>query len=508
MNAKRIFALLLSVLMVVTCFAGMLTVSAEEDKFAPTNEEPVDLHDGSNGGVLGNFAKGNSFGVKVTIESGKRLTQVNFPTLATYNTNINTIAFRVYQWDTDYATTVAGQILGQTIIINHVDNAPLDVIMPTNRNMTGEILITATYVDGASSMTPVVSTGNALDGVQFFSNSTKCGPIAMSITVGDELTVQPASYTATFVADGNEIAKVEFLEGDKIIDNVPEVPAKEGFWADWESYTLGNEDITINAVYTDASGAIKPGIPDASHMTAFAEDHLAYLRGEGCAVRVNRDGTVSFVGTWAEDGDIDAYATINYLQMMQKHYESWNGRSSIPNKSHKYNVVAVKVKAPAVSLDATPTMTVTVGRDIEIYGIEVANAIKCDGNEEYWIFDFTDEKEFSSDIIQNMKINWAFSIGEESNLGAEFLLMGFQLFDSMDDALAATGGVEATEPPTEEPTEPATEEVTEAPTQAPTTQAPTTQTAPKEEGCSSVVGFGAVAVLAAAAAVVALKKKD
>ena len=44
MNAKKIFALLLSVLMVVTCFAGMLTVSAdEEDKFAPTNEELIVL---------------------------------------------------------------------------------------------------------------------------------------------------------------------------------------------------------------------------------------------------------------------------------------------------------------------------------------------------------------------------------------------------------------------------------------------------------------------------------
>ena len=38
MNAKRIFALVMSVLMVFASFAAVMSVSAEEDKFAPTNE--------------------------------------------------------------------------------------------------------------------------------------------------------------------------------------------------------------------------------------------------------------------------------------------------------------------------------------------------------------------------------------------------------------------------------------------------------------------------------------
>ena len=158
-----------------------------------------------------------------------------------------------------------------------------------------------------------------------------------------------------------------------------------------------------------------------------------------------------------------------------------------------------------MALDSDPNMTVIVGRDTEIYGKEVANQIKCDGTEEYWIFDFSDEPDFYSDVINNISINWAYSMGEESNLGAEFVLMGFQFFDTLDAALAATGGEEATEAPTEEKTE-APE--TEAPaTQAPETQAPDNQeTEPAKSGCGSVIGFGAVAVLAAAAAAVALKK--
>ncbi len=508
MNAKKIFALVLSVLMVVTCFAGMLTVSAEEtDKFAPTNEEPILLHDGAQAGALGGYKKGQSFGAKVTVEAGKRLTQINFHALATYNNNTNNIVFKVYQWDTDYATTVKGSVLAQTTVINHVDNAPLDVILPTNRNLTGELLFTATYVDGGSQMTPWLTDGNGIEGVEFFANGSKCAAYCVGITVGDELTATPASFTATFMADGAEVGKVTFLEGDKELMNIPAVPEKEGFWADWAAYTLNNEDITIEAVYTDASGAIKPEISDATHMTAFAEEHYAYLKGDGCAVRVNRDGSVSFVGTWAEDGDIDAYATIDYMKMMKKYYDGYKNNSSLPNKSEKFNVVAVKVKAPAVCLDSDPTMEVVVGRDTLIYGIEVANTIKCDGNEEYWIFDFTNESDFTSDVINSMKINWAYSVGEESNLGADFQILGFQFFDTLENALSATGGEEATEAPTEAKTE--------APeTEAPATEAPAgnvtepTTDAPVEEGCASVISFGAVAILAAAAAVVALKKKD
>jgi hypothetical protein len=404
-------------------------------------------------------------------------------------------------------------VLAQTTIYNHADNAPLDVILPTNRNLTGELLWTATYVDGGSQMTPWGTDGTGVEGVIYFGNGAPGAAFCCGITIGDALTVEPASYTATFMAEGNEVAKVTFMEGDTELYNIPEVPAKEGFWGDWAAYTLGNADITIEAVYTDASGAVKPEIENPAKMDAFAEDHATYLRGapnvtgstaSSVSVNVNRDGSVSFVGGWDIDGDIDAYATINYLQLMKKHYTGFTAQKDLPNKVHKYNVVAVKVKAPAVCLDSTPSMTVIVDRNTEIYGIDVANEIKCDGTEEYWIFDFSGEKDFTSDVINSMSINWAYSVGEESNLDAEFVLMGFQFYKTIEDAMSATGGEAATEKPTEAPTE-APE--TEAPTDAPATEAPTTQeTEPAKGGCGSVIGFSAIAVLAAAAAAVALKK--
>ena len=506
MNAKKIFALLMSLALILTTLSGVLMVSADEtaDKFAPTNEEKTDMYTGTQGDPYGGFGPGKSFGAKVSVPAGKRLTQINFHALATYNNNVNQILFNVYQWDTDYATTVAGNILAQAVVNNHTDNAALDVKLPTNRNLTGELLWTATYVSGASQMTPWGFKDGALnDGVICYNNGTASSGFCFGITTGDELTVEPASYTATFVVEGNEIGKVTFLEGDTMLFNVPEVPAKEGFWGDWAEYTLGNADITIEAVYTDASGAIKPEIQDCTNVTGFAEEHANYLKGEGCVASVNRDGSVSFMGNWAEGDLIDAYAKIEFLKLMEKHYVNFEKRSDIPNKKFKFKAIAVKVKAPAVSLDDTPNMTVTMGRgDIEIWGVQVANNIVCNGNEEYWVFDFSNESDFTTEVINTITINWAYSTGETENLGADFQILGFQFFNTVEEALAATGGEAATEAPTE----PKTEAPTDAPTEAPTSGAD--QGGAAAGGCASVVTFGAVAVLAACAAVVALKKKD
>ncbi len=505
---KRIITFLLTLLMMLSCLSCLMPASAEEatDPYAPANEELQQMFTGEQGAALGSFGKGQSFGAMVSVPEGKRLTQINFHALATYNNNSNTIVFRVYQWNNDYQTTVQGQILAQVTKRNQVDNDPLDIKLPTNRNLTGDLLWTATFEGGEKQITPWKA-GGPVGATQYFSLGNECDAFCFSITMADALTTLPATHTATFVAEGTEIGKITFFEGDTELYGVPECPPKEGFYADWETYTLGKEDITINAVYSDASGAVKPGVPDATHITAFAEVHNNYLIPEGCYSQVNRDGTASFVGSWEVDDDIDAYVTINYCTFMVKYFEGYSSRNDLPNKNHKYNVVAFKVKAPAVSADSMPNLLVTVGRNnTEVYCNKVANTIKCDGNEEYWIFDFSDESDFSSDFINTMKLNWAYSMGTEENLNAEFVLMGFQFFDTLDDAMRATGGEEMTEAPTEAPTEVPTEVPTEAPTTPEATEKPAEE--PREEkGCASMMASATV-VLTAVAAAYALKKKN
>ena len=57
------------------------------------------------------------------------------------------------------------------------------------------------------------------------------------------------TFTATFVADGRVVASVDFQKGATAIDE-PAVPARDRYTGKWEDYSLNDEDLTINAVYT------------------------------------------------------------------------------------------------------------------------------------------------------------------------------------------------------------------------------------------------------------------
>ena len=56
-------------------------------------------------------------------------------------------------------------------------------------------------------------------------------------------------YTATFVADGDVVATVDFPEDATEIE-IPEVPHKDKFNGEWENFTVRNKNFTVNAVYT------------------------------------------------------------------------------------------------------------------------------------------------------------------------------------------------------------------------------------------------------------------
>ena len=58
----------------------------------------------------------------------------------------------------------------------------------------------------------------------------------------------PNTYTVTFVAMGEEVAKVSYTYGAESI-NEPAVPAREGYTGSWARYTLGYRDSVVNAFY-------------------------------------------------------------------------------------------------------------------------------------------------------------------------------------------------------------------------------------------------------------------
>ena len=70
---------------------------------------------------------------------------------------------------------------------------------------------------------------------------------AQDITI--EAVYTPNTYTAMAVADGQVLAQIPFTYGQKSVQ-LPKIPDKTGYTAAWPSYTLGAQDITITAVYT------------------------------------------------------------------------------------------------------------------------------------------------------------------------------------------------------------------------------------------------------------------
>ncbi len=66
---------------------------------------------------------------------------------------------------------------------------------------------------------------------------------------------EPIQYTATFKVNGKIVASIPFtVETKSLVE--PSIPAKAGYTASWNKYSLGTEDITIEAVYTVISYSV------------------------------------------------------------------------------------------------------------------------------------------------------------------------------------------------------------------------------------------------------------
>lgn len=60
---------------------------------------------------------------------------------------------------------------------------------------------------------------------------------------------ETSAFIVTFIADGKIVAECEITEDNLSVEE-PELPIKNGYTAEWESYTLSLQDITVYAVYT------------------------------------------------------------------------------------------------------------------------------------------------------------------------------------------------------------------------------------------------------------------
>ena len=94
------------------------------------------------------------------------------------------------------------------------------------------------------------------------------GALALSVTAvlglsgcggkEDDKAPETPKYTITFDHDNDSSTSnkvVEFEKGTIVLDEslIPSVPDKDGFAGRWDSFTLNDQDIEVNAVYGDGS---------------------------------------------------------------------------------------------------------------------------------------------------------------------------------------------------------------------------------------------------------------
>ncbi|MGN1445630.1 MAG: hypothetical protein ACI4WV_04985, partial [Eubacteriales bacterium] len=312
---------------------------------------------------------------------------------------------------------------------------------------------------------------------------------------------------------------------------IPKVPAKEGYTGAWETYTLADADITINAVYTaipvetesetetettpegGETEAPKGVFESISHLTGFYKDaHKSYVSVEQCTPSYNEDGSLTLTGNWKEDADsINPSVSFTYCQMMSKYYANYAAEygtmTKLPNANGEFGVVVLKVKADAACANADVVLTYIMGKTRDSSYVYSEKPLVGNGEVEYVLFDLTEESIFKADFINTLKITWI-SDGEAdaNNVGATFTIYDLYLFPDKAAAEAALE-IKWPEPETKPPKVTETEPVTTAP-EAPADTAEET-TEETSGGCKSVVAAsGSIALLmVAGAAFVATRKK-
>ena len=205
---------------------------------------------------------------------------------------------------------------------------------------------------------------------------------------------------------------------------------------------------------------------------------------------------IKIMPTTNEDGTItgNPFLYVNYSKYVRR-----VGLENLGSDTVKYVVVKIKV--------------VGTVEDMNIWGLAgdknshydedplmPNNWPKCTGESEYMLFNMEDAW---NGLIDKFAFEFVSPTAD-----TVIYIEEIALFADGDAAYTYAGMERETEAPTTQAPETQAPETQAPETQAPATEAPAETDAPAESGCSSVIGFGTVAVLAAAAAFVALKKKD
>ena len=191
------------------------------------------------------FNIGENFLKKVTIND-----------LATYSDgNANTWSFKVWAWNTDYATTVAGTPLFEVFGENHPDNQTFVMDIPAKLLISGDVYYELEYLSGSGGFTGWIAK-DLYEGIEsYVAGNLKDGSYAAYITVGVEAEMNENGDTTKHFATDVNANEVGTALGDTDLKNffITELPlAGSGVEAfgDGKIYHM----TSINDMFADMNG--------------------------------------------------------------------------------------------------------------------------------------------------------------------------------------------------------------------------------------------------------------
>ncbi len=266
----------------------------------------------------------------------------------------------------------------------------------------------------------------------------------------------------------------------------------------WGTLTFSTERVKGAQGGSDGEDETNPAVLENNNIYNYWSEDIA----SGCFNAPNQtlveytDEGIKLIGVDAAGSPIDPYITINL-----KKYTSAVGAD--PLSCADYGYVVFKVKAEGTTGDCELFYT-----KAPTGGLSETNYLDPDGTWQYVFFDLSFYEDWANEGTPfSVRLDWA--TGYEGNAADAYMVIGeIGFFKTEEEAYVYMGETvpDETEPETEAPTDP----VTEAPTQqAPATEQTTdNETDAPEEGCGSMVSLSAIALLAAVACGIALKKKE
>ena len=164
------------------------------------NEAVIDLGVRNGGGP---YSGVKNFGQKLPL-GDNYLTGITVKEMATYaDGNTNTWSLKVWAWDTDYATTVAGKVLYETTGENHTDNTDFVVEIPFEALITGDVYYEIEYLTGSAQFTGWAAESILIEGVETYGGGTLMeGTYASSVEIAVPEVIVPPAEPKPPVAEG------------------------------------------------------------------------------------------------------------------------------------------------------------------------------------------------------------------------------------------------------------------------------------------------------------------